>query len=339
MSRHPARIHRQPVRQSILFGLVASVFMASAFTAALGQELKANVNALPLPVNIITDTVLSTSAQLADELRSILNDSPDVRLRPLIGDGDVANLHEFMTSDPVDLALVQLDALNYFLDVGLFEGIENKLNYVSTMHAEELHILARSSLTRFDDLNGKRVNVGPSIGGTYLTAAALFDLHEVDIFELRHPHFKALSLLKAREIDAMVVVDGKPSSFLRRASLDDGIRLLSVPGNPLAQNHRPTTINSTDYPNLLATGDEITTIQVPTALIAYNWPEGSAGRRALDSFIQPFLAALATLRSASNSAYHPKWREIDLWSPAPGVWKRDPASLRHLNPLKRFDAE
>jgi len=289
-------------------------------------------------VRILTGSVLSSSAHLADELRSLSLLKDDIRVSPVIGDGDIANLSDIVTEDSIDLTIVQLDVLNYFLSADIVPDLAEKLKYITSGHMAEFHLLAKNELLDIEQLEGKRVNIGPRAQGTYFSASELFVELDVEIEPTSFPHLKAYSELTAGTIDAMVLVDGKPSKFLQLASLDDGVRLISIPRSNLSDDYLEGMLGSDDYPQLLAGGDSIRTVAVPMVLLAYNWPEGSDARNRLNKFISFFVANLPSLRS-HEQAFHPKWREFDIWNSLPSTLRRDRFVIDRVNPMRKLNEE
>lgn len=324
-----------------LFGAILASIFNSAFlsTSASSQEAKLSSERPGNIIHVLTGTGRSTTAYLADDMRSWFSLSTDIQLLPSIGNGDITNIENILSWNFVDLAFLHYDALMYFADSGVVQNSKEKLVYLTITHNEEFHLLARADISKLSMLEGKKVNIGPNIDGTYITATEIFHRNGISITAMNLPHMEAYRLLKDGEIDAMAIVDGSPSDLLELASLDDGIRLLDVPAEGIGDTYRRTELNNSDYPKLLAPGDSVETIAVPTVLVAYNWPEGSARRLALDKFAEAFMTSLPALRASDREFFHPKWREVDLWGKLPGRWRRDPHMLKLANPMKRFESK
>jgi len=73
-------------------------------------------------------------------------------------------------------------------------------------------------------------------------------------------------------------------------------------------------------------------------LLAYNWPEGSDARNRLNKFISFFVANLPSLRS-HEQAFHPKWREFDIWNSLPSTLRRDRFVIDRVNPMRKLNEE
>ena len=77
----------------------------------------------------------------------------------------------------VQLGIVQSDVLEYIRDISddqELKVIATKLAAVYPLYKEEVHVLGDLPLKTLQDLQGKRVAIGPQRSGTYLTAKTIF---------------------------------------------------------------------------------------------------------------------------------------------------------------------
>jgi TRAP transporter TAXI family solute receptor len=163
--------------------------------------------------------------------------------------GSVYNI-ETMRAGELDMAIVQSD-LQYksfkgegaeFQEAGPFDG----LRAVFSLHAEPFTVVARpnSGIATFDDLKGKRVNVGNPGSGQRSTMEMLMAAKSWTMND-----FALASELKSAEqaqalcddkFDAMVFTVGHPSGSIQEATTSCGARLIPVTGPEvdrlLAQN-------------------------------------------------------------------------------------------------------
>ena len=182
-----------PRRDGIFLALAILPFLGPSL--AVGQEAKIDRPDDTRMVTLLAGNGLSTSAHLAEDLRATLALSDEFRLMPIIGDGDFGNLNDILTLDGIDLAFVQLDVLRFFVSGGIFADLDTKLKYVLRGHNAEFHLLAKSGASKVSDLDGKIVNIGPRLDGTYFTATEFFSRHDVEIVEANYPHSEAYSKL------------------------------------------------------------------------------------------------------------------------------------------------
>ena len=158
--------------------------------------------------------------------------------------GSVYNI-DTMRAGELDMAIVQSD-LQYksfkgqgddFQDKGPFED----LRAVFSLHAEPFTVVARanSGIATFDDLKGKRVNVGNPGSGQRSTMEMLMGAKGWTMND-----FALVSELKSAEqaqalcddkIDAMVFTVGHPSGSIQEATTSCAARLIPVTGPEVDQ--------------------------------------------------------------------------------------------------------
>jgi uncharacterized protein len=269
-------------------------------------------------VGLISGGVTGTYVRIAADLANALDDGYELRVLPIIGKGSVRNIEDLVLLRGVDVAIVQSDVLDFYKRADLVSNIEGKVRYISKLYNEEVHLLARSEFATVDDLNGKRVNFGTEGSGTFMTASIIFDDLGMDVDVSSYPEPIALEKLRARELDALVFVGGKPVEFVQNVSRHDKLHLLDIPPERIKAAYLPAELTAAAYPSLIDAGDSVQTVAVSAVLAAYNWPAGHPRRQKLDRFIERFFA---NFESLLEPPFHPKWREIDLTAPVPG-WQR-----------------
>ena len=92
------------------------------------------------------------------------------------------------------------------------------------------------------------------------------------------------------EIDAAVIVDGKPSALL--SNLPDGHSLsimLPITNEFMAEKYRAASFDSSDYPELVDDGVSVPTLAVETVLAIYNWRPDNKRYPTAAKFIDRFL--------------------------------------------------
>ena len=152
--------------------------------------------------------------------------------------GSVYNLNTIANGD-LDMGVAQSDT-HYKALMGLqqFEdkGPNQKLRSVFSVHSEPVNIVARadSGIKTFEDLKGKRVNIGNPGSGQRLTMSVLMDK-----YGWTKDDFKLASELKATEqsaalcdnkIDAMVYVVGVPNGSIKEATTTCDAVMVTVEG-------------------------------------------------------------------------------------------------------------
>ncbi|OCK57549.1 TAXI family TRAP transporter solute-binding subunit [Bradyrhizobium sp. LMTR 3] len=289
-------------------------------SVATKQALNANT------VTLISGTIGGTYVQFGADLASVLDDGNKLRVLPIVGRGSVQSVADILFLQGVDLGIVRADTLDYLENKGFAKDIKKQFTYVTKLFNEELYVLAPKSVTNINQLSGKRVSVDLPNGGTFVTAAIVFERLGLK------PNFHyieqriAMEKLKNGELDAVIVCGGKPYKSVSNFK-DDRFHLVPVDySRPLQGDYLPAVLTSKDYPNLIAEGQKVDTIAVPAVLAAYNWAPNTERYRKLSQFVDAFFTKFPTFQ---NPPFHPKWKEVSLSAPLPG-WQRLPVAEQWL---------
>ena len=113
-------------------------------------------------------------------------------------------------------------------------------------------------------------------------------------------------------------VGGKPLSLLAELSKDDNLKLLSIPHDQVQGPYLAASLSATDYPALVAPGQEVPTVAVGAVLAAYNWNPDNPRSDKVTNFVNRFFDGFDTFL---QPPYHPKWQEVDIRADLPG-WQR-----------------
>jgi len=285
-------------------------------SAQTKQALNANT------VTIITGTIGGTYVQFGADLSSVLDDGNKLRILPIVGRGSVQSIADILFLQGVDLGVVRADSLDYLERKGFARDIRKQLTYVTKLYNEEMQVIAPLAVRNLRDLDGKRVSVDLPDGSTFVTALAVFERVGLNASNFAYIEQRiAMEKLKKGELDAVIVVGGKPYKSVSNFVNDGRFHLVTVDyERPLQNDYLPATLTSKDYPNLIADGDKVDTIAVPAVLAAYNWAPNTDRYRKLTLFVDAFFTKFPTFQ---NPPFHPKWKEVSLAAPLPG-WQRLP---------------
>jgi len=293
-------------------------------------------------VTLLTGTIGGTYVQFGADLASILDDGGNLRVLPIVGRGSVQSVADILFLKGVDLGIVRADTLDYLEKKGFANNIKKRFTYVTKLYNEEMQVVAPKTINSLNDLEGKTVSVDLPNGGTFVTALTVFERLGIKAKFVYIEQRIAMEKLKNGDLDAVIVVGGKPYLSVANFSNDGRFHLATVDyPKSLQGDYLPTTLTSKDYPNLIAEGETVDTIAVPAVLAAFNWePKTDRGRK-LALFIDAFFKKFGDLQ---NPPFHPKWKEVSLSAPLSG-WNRLPLAQQWLDkngvePVKRqqFDA-
>ena len=90
---------------------------------------------------------------------------------------------------------------------------------------------------------------------------------------------------------------------------------------------RSASLDATDYPNLIKQGERVSTIAVPTALVAFNWLANSNRSERVARFVDHLFSRIDRLQAPG---FDPKWKSINLAATVPGL-TRVPAAQAWLD--------
>ncbi|MDG6896139.1 TAXI family TRAP transporter solute-binding subunit [Volucribacter amazonae] len=154
--------------------------------------------------------------------------------------GSVGNLNS-IAAQQMDMGIAQSDwQYHAYNGTSSFEGKKNdKLRAIFSLHAEPFTLMARddSGIQSFDDLKGKRVNVGDPGSGTRATMNVILGAKGWTDKE-----FKVASELKPAEmasvmcdnnLDAITYNVGHPNGALKEAAASCDVHLVPVTGEAI----------------------------------------------------------------------------------------------------------
>jgi TRAP transporter TAXI family solute receptor len=279
-------------------------------------------------VTCITGTIGGTYVQIGADLASVLDDGNNLRVLPIVGRGSVQSVADILFLQGVDIGIVRSDTLDYLERKGFAKDIKKQFTYITKLYNEEMQIIAPKSIHSLRDLAGKTISVDLPNGGTFVTALTVAERLGMKANFVYIEQRIAMEKLKKGEIDAVIVVGGKPYKSVSAFNNDGRFHLVKVDyEKPLQADYLPATLTSKDYPNLIAEGETVDTIAVPAVLAAYNWSPKTDRYRKLTNFVNAFFTKFPQFQ---KPPFHPKWKEVSLTAPLPD-WQRFPAAKQWLD--------
>jgi len=343
-SGHNLRVPRLISIRSLLIGVaMMSMFAGGAVAVAqvpgpqparaprLEEQWKAKLNANI--VSIIAGSPEETYLDITHDLAVLLNDD-NLRILPIVGMGGAQNIRDVLYLKGVDIGITSTQMLRYFASTGeLSTALDQRLNYITRMFPEEMHVVAGRGVKTIEELNGKKVNFSDSGSSTQITARDVFGLLGIAVNEVNLSQADAITAIKNGEIAATVVFSGKPAGIFSHVSANDNLHLLEIPITRTLENvYSPAQLEQNLYPNLIDKGQTIQTIAVDAVLITNNWQPASDRYRRVAKFVEALFSRFAEFKKPPR---HPKWQEVDLSKELPG-WQRFPAAQELLQQAK-FD--
>jgi TRAP transporter TAXI family solute receptor len=297
----------------VLIGLVAD---ASALAAEDAAQKSTRAW-----LGLMAGGAASSETMLAADMASLFPHNGDLRVLPMLGDAGAGNLAALLDNSEIDLAFVSTDALAQ--ETAKTKGLADRLELVTRLSPQEIHILTRADIGSLTELSGRQVNFGPAGSASAAGAAALFNALGITVEPSGLEATEAIERLKAGTISAVVIVGGKPSPLIAAIPADAGIHLVPVSFGPaLEAAYLPTRLEAADYPNLIRGGDVVSTVATGMVLLAARSKGDRASADRVAGFVGAVFPRFAELQA---QGHHPKWREVNLAASLPG-FKRNRAA-------------
>src|SRR5450631_3499252 len=212
--------------------------------------------------------------RFATEIARVVNDGGAMHVLPVVTSGPTENVNDLLYLKGIDMAIINSDSLEEYKSQ--VPQIQQRITYVLSLFPSELHIFVRPEIRSLADLAGKKVNFNTQGTAAAYSGPLIFSRLGLDVEKLFIPHPVALEQMKRGEIAGVVFVTSKPVDAFVRGKWDEGFRFLPVEfGSKFEDHYLPSYLDPTDYPSLIAKGERIATIAVPTILAAYNWRKES----------------------------------------------------------------
>jgi uncharacterized protein len=132
-------------------------------------------------VEIETSGTAGISLRMVEDLANLIDDGATRRVLPVVGKGSLQILTDLKYLRGIDMAMLQTDVLDYAKEQRLYPGIESSLTYISKLHTEELHLVARPEIKNISELANQKVNVDLRGSGTSITASRVFGLLKLNV--------------------------------------------------------------------------------------------------------------------------------------------------------------
>jgi len=253
--------------------------------------------------------------RFATEIARVVNDGGNMQVLPIVTRGPTENVNDLLYLKGVDAAIINSDSLEEYKSQ--VPQIQERITYILNLFPSELHIFVRPEVKSLADLAGKKVNFNTQGTAAAYSGPLIFSRLGVEVEKTFIPHPVALEQLKRGEIAGVVFVTSKPVDAFVKGKWEQGFKFLPVEySSKFEDYYLPSYLEPTDYPNLVAKGERIATIAVPTLLATFNWRHGSPRYRRVARFVDELYGRVDKLQSPGFDA---KWKDVNLKTRAPGL--------------------
>lgn len=268
--------------------------------------------------------------RLAAEMARVVDDGSSLHVLPVVTRGAAENVNSLLYLRGIDAAIINSDALEeYKREV---PDIQRRIAYVLNLFPSELHIFARPEIQTLSDLAGRKVNFNTQGTAAAYSGPLIFSRLGLEVEKTFIPHQVALEQMRRGETAAVVFVTSKPVDAFVRGRWEPGFKFLAIPYESKFEDYYlPSSLEAADYPNLIKQGERVTTIAVPTVLVAFNWPVKSNRFQRVARFVDRLFSRIEMLQ---EPGFDPKWKSINLAATVPGL-ARFPAAQSWLDRLPR----
>ncbi len=277
------------------------------------QQVRERVNAGT--VGLAGGLLEGAPIRFATEIARVVNESDKVHVLPIVTRGPTENVNDLLYLKGVDLAIINTDSLDeYKMQV---PQIQQRIVSIMNLFPSDLHIFVRPEIRSLADLAGKKVNFNTQGTAAAYSGPLIFSRLGVAVDKMFIPHPVALEQLKRGEIAAVVFITSKPVDPFVKGKWDEGFKFLPVEFGPkFSDYYMASSLESSDYPNLIAKGERVATISVPTILASYNWRPEHPRYRRVERFVEEFFNRVEKLKTPG---FDPKWKDLDMKRSAPGL--------------------
>jgi TRAP transporter TAXI family solute receptor len=291
------------------------------------DQLRAKVN--ENTVSIVSGNPNGGYLGIAYDISTVVDDGDNMRVLPIVGKGAVQNVRDVLFLRGVDMGLVNTVTLSYYREnPELGRYVSRQMVYITRLFEDELHILVRPDIKTFKDLVGKRINFSDAGSGAQLAAQRMFAAFGMQVVEANMGQADAIEKMKRGELDATLCTCLKPLKPYQSVAADLGFKLLEVPyDGPLETDYVPANFTHEDYPNLIPKGEKVSTVAVPTALVAFNWPAEHERYKRIAKFVDAMFSKFPELHKPPR---HPRWKNVNLAATLQG-WNRFPGAQAWLD--------
>src|SRR3979490_1577597 len=234
--------------------------------------------------------------RFATEIARVVNDGGVVHVLPIVTRGPTENVNDLLYLRGVDAAIINSDSLEEYKSQ--VPQIRQRMTYLLSLFPSELHIFVWPEIRSLSDLAGKKVNFNTQGTAAAYSGPLIFSRLGVDVEKMFIPHPVALEQMKRGEIAGVVFVTSKPVDAFVKGKWEEGFKFLPVEyGSKFEDYYLPSYLEPADYPNLVAKGERISTIAVPTILASYNWRPGSTRYSRVARFVDELFIRLDKLQA------------------------------------------
>jgi TRAP transporter TAXI family solute receptor len=231
-------------------------------------------------IGIVTGTATGTYIQFGQDIAKVAQ-SAGLAILVKESEGSIDNIRRIVSTENAALGIVQSDVLGFLsrsTDPQV-RRIASRLRLIFSFYHEQVHLLARTDIRRFEDLNGWRMVVGSQVSANWVTSSNLLrmvNVNSADLMDLPAP--EGVSVVRTGQADAMVYAIGKPAKLFtavlelqkdpRFGRMTKDIHFIPLAHPAMLQEYVASIIGPNDYAWL---SEMVSTVAVKAVLISFDF--------------------------------------------------------------------
>ena len=252
-------------------------------------------------LTIATGSAEGTYFRIAQDIKQVV-ENEGIPIEVIQTNGSFENVN-LLGAGKVDLAILQLDVLRFVAEIMLKEtglNVLQEAKVVLNLYPEEIHIITNNvEIRTIQDLQGKKVAVGPEKSGSALTAEVLLAGFNLNVERVFDAPDVAIKKLGTRDLDALIFIGGAPVPAFR--NLDKTFRFVAFPPDSgLEQIYIKKKLDKVAYP----WAEDIETYAVPSVIMTRNRDE-----RDYAISLQKLVLSVLANKEKLDATGHPKWKD------------------------------
>lgn len=272
-------------------------------------------------VGLAAGLIEGAPLRLGAEMARVVDDGANLHVLPIVTRGATENLNSLLYLRGIDTAIINSDALEEYK--AQVPQIRRKIAYLLNLFPSELHIFVRPEIQSLQDLAGKKVNFNTLGTAAAYSGPLIFSRLGIKADNTFIPHQTALEQMRKGEMAAVVFITSKPVDAFVRGRFEPGFKFLPVQYDGKFEDYYlPAVLDAGEYPGLIKAGERVSTIAVPTALVAFNWAPQTNRHERVARFVDMLFSRIEKLQAPGFDA---KWKSINLAATVPGLDRFAPA--------------
>ena len=275
-------------------------------------------------VGIATGNERETDYRIGRDLAEFVAPDAGLALDVRATKGSAENMHLLRDDPAIDLAIVQYDVVQALVEQAAKGNaaaarLVKPLRVVMPLYTQEIYLIVRSDspLKSFNEIKGRKINVGVQGSGSALTIASLYErMFKTPIAAANIQYLsddRALAALTVdRSVDVVAVVAGQPAKLFTdmKPQARQYIKLLGVdetqPATQAAYKlYFPATIRVSSYASWLQ--QDVPTLSVLSFLVT-----SDQRIRTFEPSLVAFARSMCRNVETLKAQGHAKWREVEL---------------------------